>query len=76
VLRADHLSRGVLPSVECLNECDLETSTMRRPRLQLGCWATGGGGGVEEFYFAHIDLRLEAALNQYISIIVLMLGAV
>ena len=23
-----HSSRGVLPSVECLNECDLETSTI------------------------------------------------
>ena len=32
--RADHSSRGVLPSVVCLSvtECDLETSRMRRPR--------------------------------------------
>jgi hypothetical protein len=30
--RADHSSRGVLPSVVCLTECDLEISTMRRPR--------------------------------------------
>jgi hypothetical protein len=29
--RAGHLSRGVLPSVVCLNECDREASTVRRP---------------------------------------------
>ena len=34
--RADHSSRGVLPSVVCLNECDHESSIMRRP------WPTGG----------------------------------
>jgi hypothetical protein len=34
--RADHSSRGVLPTV-----CDLETSTMRRPRPEFGCCATG-----------------------------------
>jgi hypothetical protein len=33
--RADHSSRGVLPAV-----CDLETSTVRRPRPKLGCCAT------------------------------------
>jgi hypothetical protein len=33
-LRADLLSRGLLPSMVCL--CDLETSTMRRPRPELG----------------------------------------
>jgi len=30
--RTDNSSRGVLQSVVCL-ECNLETSTMRRPRL-------------------------------------------
>jgi hypothetical protein len=29
--RADHSSRGVLPNAVCLNECDLETWTIRRP---------------------------------------------
>jgi hypothetical protein len=33
-LRADLLSRGLLPSMVYL--CDLETSTMRRPRSELG----------------------------------------
>jgi hypothetical protein len=32
VRRTDHSSRGVLPSVVCLPECDRESSTMRRPR--------------------------------------------
>ena len=27
MLRADHSSRGLIPSVVCLTECDLETST-------------------------------------------------
>ena len=37
--RADHSIRGVLLGV-CLIECVLETSTMRRPRPDLGCCAT------------------------------------
>jgi hypothetical protein len=32
-----------------VSDCDLETSTRRRPRPEYGCWATGtkklGGGG-------------------------------
>jgi hypothetical protein len=39
VRRADHLSRGVVPSVVCLKECDHETSIMRRPRPTRGCYA-------------------------------------
>jgi hypothetical protein len=41
--RADHSFRGVLPVVcvcVCLIVCDLETSTVRRPRPELGRWAT------------------------------------
>jgi len=35
--RADHSSRGVLPNV--VSECDLETSTMRTPKLNRAvCW--------------------------------------
>jgi hypothetical protein len=29
--RADHSSRGVLPTVVCLTECDREASIMGRP---------------------------------------------
>jgi hypothetical protein len=43
--RADHSFIGVQPSV-CLIECDLETSTLRRPRAELGCCLTKQGGGV------------------------------
>jgi hypothetical protein len=39
VRRADHSTRGVLPGV-CLIVCGLETSTMRRPRPDLGCCST------------------------------------
>jgi len=39
VRRADHSIRGVLPGV-CLIVCVLETSTMRRPRPDLGCCGT------------------------------------
>ena len=34
--RADHSSRGVLPSAVCL-KCDREASIMRRPRPPRGC---------------------------------------
>jgi hypothetical protein len=37
--RADHSSRGVLLSVVCLNECDRETSIMRRPWYTRVCRA-------------------------------------
>jgi hypothetical protein len=36
--RADLSSRGILPSVVCLTDCDHESSTTRRPL------PTGGGG--------------------------------
>jgi hypothetical protein len=35
---ANNSSRGVLPSV--VSECDLENSTVRRPRPEWGCCAT------------------------------------
>ena len=38
--RADHSSRGVLPTVVCIIGCDLETCALRRPRLELGFSAT------------------------------------
>ena len=37
--RADHPSRGVLPTVVCLAECDREAKTMKRPRSTRGCCA-------------------------------------
>jgi hypothetical protein len=42
--RTDLLSRGVLPSLVCLTECDLETSKRRRPGPDLGCLGGGGEG--------------------------------
>jgi len=36
---ADHSYRGDLPAV-CVCTCDLETSPIRRPRTQSGCWTT------------------------------------
>jgi hypothetical protein len=44
--RADHLSRGVLPSVVWLTECDREALIMRRPWPTRGCCAMG-----ENVYF-------------------------
>jgi hypothetical protein len=40
--RADHSSRGVLPSVACL--CDLESSIMRKPWPTRGVKPLEGGG--------------------------------
>ena len=37
--RADHSSRGVLPSVERITGCDYESSKMRRPWPNRGCCA-------------------------------------
>jgi hypothetical protein len=42
-------SRGVLPSVVCLLECDREALRMRTPWPTRGCCATEGGGGEEVF---------------------------
>ena len=39
VRRADHSSRGVLPSVVSVTECDREFSTVRRPWPTRGCRA-------------------------------------
>ena len=39
LLRADHSSRGFLPSVVCLTECDRAALIMRRPWLTRGCCA-------------------------------------
>jgi hypothetical protein len=47
VRRADHLYRGVLPSVMCLAECDREASTLRRSRPTTAVEPLGGGGGKE-----------------------------
>jgi hypothetical protein len=44
--RADHSSRGVLPSVMCLTECDHESSTMRRPWPSKSVAPWGGGGNL------------------------------
>jgi hypothetical protein len=37
--RADHSSRGVLPNVMCLTECDREASIMMKPWPTRGCCA-------------------------------------
>ena len=59
---ADHSSRGVLPSVVCL-ECDHEASIMRRPWPTGGCCAVvkknpyillGGGGDNKRRKFANL----------------------
>jgi len=39
--RTDHLSRGVLPSVVCLHECDRESSVMRMIWPTRSCCAMG-----------------------------------
>jgi hypothetical protein len=41
--QANYLSRGVIPSVMCLTEYDLETSTRRRPRPTRAVEPWGGG---------------------------------
>ena len=46
--RADFSSRGVLPTAVCIIVCDLETSTLRRPRLEVSFSATEKNIG--EFY--------------------------
>jgi hypothetical protein len=45
---ADPSSREVLPSVVCLTVCDLETSTVRRPRPEWGCCTTKKIWGFKE----------------------------
>jgi hypothetical protein len=67
VRRADHSFRGVLPCV-CLIVCDLETSTIRRPRPDFGCCAT------KCTYFsilatrtAHYDLPYSSVLTILVS---------
>jgi hypothetical protein len=39
--RANHSSRGVLPSVACLNECDRAASTTRRRWRTKSCYTMG-----------------------------------
>ena len=46
--RADHSSRGVLPNVVCVTECDREASIMRRP------WPTSGCCAVETKYIREL----------------------
>jgi hypothetical protein len=38
---ASHSSRGVLPSVVCLIECECETSIITGPHHTSGCCVTG-----------------------------------
>jgi len=50
--RADHSFRGVLPAVfVCV---DLETSTVRRPRPEMGCGATERKSGRKKTDFRSI----------------------
>jgi hypothetical protein len=44
--RADHSSRGVLPSVVCLTECDHESSIMRRTWPSKAVAPCGEGGNL------------------------------
>jgi len=44
--RYDHSSRGLLPSVTCLSECDRGTWTMGRPGSIRSVERLGGGGGM------------------------------
>ena len=39
-LRDELIARSEESYRMCVPECDLETSTMRRPRPMLGCWTT------------------------------------
>jgi hypothetical protein len=39
------------------NECDLQTSWMRRPWPPLGCSATGGGGNIKIWLTNHVGYR-------------------
>ena len=43
--RADHSSRGVLPSVVCLFECDCDATIMLRHWPTGGCCVAEGGRG-------------------------------
>jgi hypothetical protein len=43
--RADHSSRGILPTLLCVTEYDREVWTMRRP------WSTGAVGLLEKKYY-------------------------
>jgi hypothetical protein len=52
--QADHSSRGVLPTVVCLTECDRAASKMRRRRPSLAVEPLGGGG----IKMAHKELIL------------------
>jgi hypothetical protein len=44
VRRADHLSKGVLPSVVCLIERDRDATIMLRHWATRSCCAAGEGG--------------------------------
>ena len=51
--QADHTSRGVLPSVACLNECDREVLITKRP------WPTRGCCSVEKTKQQHHMTRIK-----------------
>jgi hypothetical protein len=60
--RADHSSRGVLPSVMCLVECVHESSTKRRPRPTRAVVPRGGTDVVT-------SARRQVLLNEFYSIL-------
>jgi hypothetical protein len=53
VRRADHSSRGVLPSWG-VSECDREASIMRRPWLTRGCCTMGEEEGRYIYIYIYI----------------------
>jgi hypothetical protein len=58
VRRADHSSRGVLPSVVCL-KCDSEASIMRGPWPTGGAVATLGKKNISSLKFKTRSLTID-----------------
>jgi hypothetical protein len=65
--RADHSSRGVLPSVVCLNEFDHEASIMRRP------WPTGGCCAIVKKKVDYIMGAVYLVSPEYIRIYIIII---
>ena len=55
---ADHSSRGVLPRVACINECDREASIMRRSWPSRSCYDREEEGEAFSFMLVRFNLIL------------------